>query len=120
MSKVKQFSKPNLPLTPAIFYILLSLSIKDRHGYEIMKTVEKDSSGKIRLGPGTLYGAIKRLLKEKLIVEVKSDDMRRKYYKLTNKGRAIFDSELERYNQTVELARQKNLLKPVVSRLAYE
>ena len=70
MSKRKQFSE-QMPLTPAIFYILLSLAVKERHGYDIMKQVEQDSSGKIKLGPGTLYGAIKRMLEDKLIIEKK-------------------------------------------------
>src|SRR5438128_1057867 len=71
MSKTKQFSKI-MPLTPAVFYILLSLSTKKRHGYDIMKQVASDSNGKVSLGPGTLYGAIKRMLEEKLIAEVSS------------------------------------------------
>jgi DNA-binding PadR family transcriptional regulator len=109
MSKSKQFSKENLPLTPAIFYILLSLATKERHGYDIMKQVLQDSDGKIKLGPGTLYGAIKRMFEEKLIVEIDSSHARRKYYKLTEKGRTIFSNELQRYNEAVELAKQKNL-----------
>lgn len=109
MSKKKQFSNEAAPLTPPIFYILLSLATKERHGYDIMKQVEKDSQGKVLLGPGTLYGAIKRMLEEKLLVAVDTNYARRKYYKLTEKGRSTFMSELERYNQAVELARQKNL-----------
>src|SRR5256885_14408888 len=93
MSKTKSFSNSNVSLTPQIFYILLSLATKERHGYEIMKQVEKDSNGKLKLGPGTLYGAIKRMLEEKLIVEIDTDHSRRKYYKLTDKGRAIFSNE---------------------------
>lgn len=119
MSKRKQFVEENSPLTPPIFYILLSLATKERHGYDIMKHVEADSQGKVKLGPGTLYGAIKRMLEEKLIVEVNSAHARRKYYKLTEKGRSIFTNELQRYNDAVELAKQKNLLaRPVVTKLA--
>lgn len=118
MSKTKQFSS-DTPLTMPVFYMLLSLATKDRHGYEIMKQVEKDSLGKIRLGPGTLYGAIKRMLGDKLIEEVASDNTRRKYYKLTEKGRSIFNTELERYNQAVVLAKHKNLFaKPIVAKVA--
>lgn len=58
MSKAKQFSQPGLPLTPPVFYILLSLSLKQRHGYEILKQVEEHSGGAVRLGPGTLYSTL--------------------------------------------------------------
>jgi DNA-binding PadR family transcriptional regulator len=118
MSKSKAFSNSNVSLTPQIFYILLSLATKERHGYEIMKQVENDSKGKVKLGPGTLYGAIKRMLEEKLIVELDTTHSRRKYYKLTVKGRAIFSSELQRYQEAVELAKQRSLFaNPVVAKL---
>lgn len=91
------------------FYILLSLAIKERHGYEIMKQVEHDSRGKVHLGPGTLYGAIKRMLQSGLIEEVAGDNLRRKYYMLTEKGRTSLSSEIERYNDAIELAKRKNL-----------
>ena len=117
MSRTKQFTNSNVSLTPQIFYILLSLATKERHGYEIMKQVEADSQAKVKLGAGTLYGAIKRMLEEKLILEVDTGHARRKYYKLTEKGRSIFNNELERYNQAVELAKQKNLFaEPVVAK----
>lgn len=98
-------------LSQSEFYILLSLAIKSRHGYEIMKQVEQDSHKKVSLGPGTLYGSIKRMLQSKLIEEVKGDNPRRKYYALTEKGRASLSSEIERYNDAVELAKRKNLFK---------
>ena len=98
-------------LSQSEFYILLSLAIQERHGYEIMKQVEHDSGGKVLLGPGTLYGSIKRLLQEGLIVEIAGDNPRRKYYALTEEGRKSFASELERYNDAVMLAKQKNLFK---------
>jgi DNA-binding PadR family transcriptional regulator len=119
MSKRKQFSEQNLPLTPAIFYILLALAVTDRHGYDIMKQVEADSSGKIKLGPGTLYGAIKRMLEDGLIIEIDTAHARRKYYKLTEKGRAIFNNELQRYNEAILLAKKKKVFAlPVAKRLA--
>jgi len=119
MSKTKAFSNSNMPLTPPIFYILLALATKERHGYDIMKQVENDSQNKVKLGAGTLYGAIKRMLEDKLIVEVDTTHARRKYYKLTEKGRAIFSNELQRYNEAIELAKQKNLFaKPLVAKLA--
>lgn len=119
MSKTKQFSSQDVPLTPPIFYILLSLATKDRHGYDIMKQVESDSQGKVKLGAGTLYGAIKRMLEEKLITEVETEHARRKYYQLTEKGSNMFSNELQRYNQAVELAKAKNLFtQPIVTKLA--
>ena len=109
MSRTKTFSNANVSLTPQIFYILLSLATKARHGYDIMKQVESDSQGSVKLGPGTLYGAIKRMLEEELIVAVETDEVRRKYYKLTEKGKTIFSSELQRYNGAVALAKKRNL-----------
>ena len=93
------------------FYILLSLAIKKRHGYEIMKQVEADSGKKVLLGPGTLYGSIKRMLENKLIEEVDGENKRRKYYDLTEKGRSSLSSELTRYNDAVELAKRKSLFR---------
>ena len=120
MSKSKSFSNSNVSLTPQIFYILLALATKERHGYDIMKQVENDSQNKIKLGPGTLYGAIKRMLEEKLIIEIDSSHARRKYYKLTEKGRSIFVNELQRYNEAVELAKKRSLLiNPLKVTLAY-
>lgn len=98
-------------LSQSEFYILLSLAIKSRHGYEIMKQVEQDSDGKVMVGPGTLYGAIKRMLRSGLIEEVAGDSARRKYYALTEKGRKSLTFELQRYNDAVELARRKDLFK---------
>lgn len=101
----------NNSLSQPEFYILLSLAIKNRHGYEIMKQVEKDSGKKVILGPGTLYGAIKRMLQSKLIEEIEGDDSRRKYYTLTKSGRQSLSFELERYNDAVKLAKSKDLFK---------
>ncbi len=98
-------------LSQSEFYILLSLAIKSRHGYEIMKQVEQDSGRKVLLGPGTLYGSIKRMLQSELIEEVAGDNPRRKYYTLTEKGRKSLASELQRYNDAVELAKRKKLFK---------
>lgn len=97
-------------LSTSEFYILLSLAIKNRHGYEIMQQVENDSHGKVRLGPGTLYGSIKRMLESQLIESVPGNNTRRKHYRLTDKGQATLGAELDRYNDTVQLAKRKNLL----------
>lgn len=113
MSKKKMFSTNYEPLTPSVFYILLSLSIKEKHGYEIMKEVQDTSKGKIKLGPGTLYGTIKRMLEEKLIIEVQKNNHedleRRKYYKLTKHGQSILSSELKRFADALEIAKQSTL-----------
>lgn len=101
----------NEQMSQSEFYILLSLAIKSRHGYEIMKQVEQDSGKKVILGPGTLYGSIKRMLQASLIEEVAGDNPRRKYYTLTEKGRTSLSSELQRYNDAVELAKRKDLFK---------
>jgi DNA-binding PadR family transcriptional regulator len=98
-------------LSPSEFYILLSLAIKSRHGYEIMKQVEQDSGGKVLLGPGTLYGSIKRMLQSQLIEEVAGDNPRRKYYTLTEAGRKALAAELQRYNDVVELAKREDIFK---------
>ena len=100
-----------IQLSQSEFYILLSLAIKERHGYEIMKQVEKDSGKKVILGPGTLYGSIKRMLEGAFIKEVKGDNPRRKYYTLTERGRTSLSSELQRYNDAVELAKSKDLFR---------
>lgn len=101
----------NTQLSQSEFYILLSLAIKSRHGYEIMKQVEEDSGEKVLLGPGTLYGAIKRMLEAKLIKEISGDNPRRKYYALTDQGRAALSGELQRYRNAVELAKRANVFK---------
>lgn len=96
-------------LAQSEFYILLSLAIKSRHGYEIMKQVEHDSNRKVLLGPGTLYGSIKRMLQSQLIQEVTGDNPRRKYYTLTERGRASLSAELQRYEEAIELAKRTDV-----------
>lgn len=104
------------PVTPAEFYILLALADENRHGYAIMRQVETDSAGAVRLGPGTLYTAIKRLLESGCIREVESrvdpalDDARRKYYRLTASGRTAAAAEAERLVSLVRLARARHLI----------
>lgn len=103
-------------LTPSVFYILLALSLKERHGYEIMKQVGYDSQGKIEMGPGTLYGSIKRMIVDGLIEEAyerpdpEFDDERRKYYRLTEFGRKQLSKEINRYENAVKLARKRRLI----------
>jgi len=93
------------------FCILLALSLKERHGYEIIKQVEDDSNGKIKLGPGALYTSIKQLRNKGLIAEiVKDDDKQRRYYKLTGAGTKALASELEYYQNVVAIARKRQVL----------
>lgn len=110
----------DISIAQSEFYILLSLAIKQRHGYEIMKQVEQDSARKVLLGPGTLYGSIKRMLQSELIEEVPGDNSRRKYYILTEKGRKSLAAELQRYNDAVELAKQKDVFRSLgMAQLAF-
>src|SRR5579859_1937719 len=105
-----------LPLTPAVFHILLALVDGERHGYGIMQEVEARTEGRTRMGPGTLYGSIKRMLADGLIEESdlrpdpKMDDERRRYYKLTNFGLRVAQAEAERLAQLVNVAHAKHLV----------
>lgn len=109
-----KISKEQSPLTPAVFYILLSLAIGERHGYEIMKQVNHDTQGRVKIGNGTLYGSIKRMLQDKLIEDAgdkfDQDNTRRKYYKLTVLGRKALNAEMKRYVETAEIIRIRNLI----------
>ncbi len=102
-----------LPLTPAVFHILLTLARGERHGYEIMKEVQQDSGGKVRMGNGTLYGSLKRMLADGLVADAgdRSDaaDTRRKYYKLTKLGRRTLNAEMQRYVATAEVVKHSML-----------
>jgi len=106
---------PAPPLTPAVFHILLALSNGERHGYGIMKQVEADSQGKVTMGPGTLYGSLKRMLDAGLVresdkrVDPEMDDERRIYYQITGVGAQALSAELERYQRIVTIAQQRKL-----------
>lgn len=98
-------------LPQVAFSILLALSLKERHGYEIMQQVADDSNGKIKLGPGALYTSIKQLHEQGLITEVADKiDSRRRYYRLSDKGRKALRAELDYYESTLKLARQRQAL----------
>ncbi len=105
-----------MDLLPQVsFSILLALSLKPRHGYEIIKQVDEDSLGKIKLGAGTLYGAIKKLLQQKLIEELpESKHQRRRYYHLTPKGHDKLKNELDYFHKTVELAKKRQATSTVI------
>jgi len=104
-----------LPLTPAVFHILLALADAERHGYAIMEHVAETTEGQIKMGPGTLYGTIKRLLGTGLIEESDErpdpnmDDERRRYYRLTPLGQRVVQAEARRYSKLVKLARAGGL-----------
>ncbi|HTE58263.1 MAG TPA: PadR family transcriptional regulator [Verrucomicrobiae bacterium] len=107
-------SKDYNQLPQVAFSILLALSLKERHGYEIIKQVEEDSNGKIKLGPGALYTSIKQLRSKGLIREVKRpNDSRRRYYKLSGAGAKALESELEYYENVVRLAKKRHALSNV-------
>jgi DNA-binding PadR family transcriptional regulator len=105
-----------LPLTPAMFQVLLAIADKERHGYEIMQEVHERTEGSVRLGPGTLYGSIKRMLADGLVVESDDrpdpefDDERRRYYRLTDFGYRVAKAESERLAALLKSARAKKLL----------
>ncbi|HKV61334.1 MAG TPA: PadR family transcriptional regulator [Candidatus Acidoferrum sp.] len=117
MSATQDNSELFGPLTPAMFHVLLALAGDDLHGYAILKEVELRTEGKVRLSTGTLYGIIKRLLNDGLIVELRTrpaeaeDDERRRYYRLTPKGRQVAAAEAERMDEILAVARSRNLLK---------
>ena len=118
--KTKKHDLPNelmrlMPLTPAVFFILFALVDGDKHGYAIMQETTKLSEGRFRMGPGTLYTTIQRLLELSLIEEVwdvidgDKRESRRRYYRLTRHGRALLDLEINRMGAVLRLAGEKRL-----------
>jgi DNA-binding PadR family transcriptional regulator len=104
-----------VPLTPAIFHILLALADGESHGYGIMQEVERLTDGQVRLGPGTLYRSLQRMLVEGLIEELDESpdsegDERRRYYRLTALGRRVAQAEALRLAALVRAARARKLL----------
>lgn len=106
-----------VPLSPQVFHILLALATGERHGYGIILDVERDTGGAVRLGPGTLYGALKRLVAEGWVRETvrRRDpghgDERRRYYALTEAGRRVLAAESQRLAAAVGHARRAGVLK---------
>src|ERR1700690_1097200 len=102
---------PAVPLTPTVFAILLSLADGDKHGYAIMKDARAPEGGGVRLGPGTLYGSLERMMRDGLVVESDiQDDERRRYYCLTALGRHVLAVELQRLDVAVASARSIGLI----------
>lgn len=104
-----------LPLTPAVFFVLFSLADGEKHGYAIMRETTQLSEGKFRMGPGTLYTTLQRLLDLELIEEVQETraierEARRRYYRLTGSGKGLLDTEISRMDSVVRLARRKKLV----------
>ena len=105
------------PLPSAAFQILLSLAGEDLHGYGIMRQVEEQTDGRIRLGPGTLYSSIQTLLEAKLIEELDPREdtelghERRRYYRLTSAGRKLARAEADRLAYLLRVARAKKILR---------
>ena len=105
-----------LPLTPTVFHVLLALADQERHGYGIMQEVTMMTQNRVQMGPGTLYGSIKRMLKVNLIEESDErpdpelDDERRRYYRLTDFGRQVLAAEARRLSTLIDVAQAKHVL----------
>src|SRR6202035_4785694 len=114
MSRDQSFQEL-LPLTPPVFHILLALADEERHGYGIMQDVARQTSDALQLGPGTLYGCLKRMLASGLVEESDSrrdpklDDERRRYYRITSLGRRAVQAEARRMAEAVSAAKTKRV-----------
>jgi DNA-binding PadR family transcriptional regulator len=105
---------PDRPMAPAVFHILIALADQPRHGYGIMLDVSERTAGRVKMSPGTLYGSIKQMLEDGLIVETAEraaddDDERRRYYELTPEGRAAARREMARMATLLGQARVTSL-----------
>jgi len=106
-----------LPLSPAALHILLSLAGEDLHGYGIMQEVARQSEGKYKIGPGTLYDNLQKLIERKWVEELGrkpgDDDPRRRYYRLTATGKGVLTAEIDRLSKVVSEGRSRlRTLKP--------
>jgi DNA-binding PadR family transcriptional regulator len=115
--KAKEEPEALLPLTPAVLHILLALADGERHGYSIMQEVTAQTEGAIRMGPGTLYGSLKRMLASGLVEELavrpdpQQEDVRRRYYRLTEYGQRLLRAELARLTCVVQLPAARKVLR---------
>ena len=110
-----------LPLAPATLHILLALAGKDLHGYAIMQEVARHSEGKYRLGPGTLYDNLQKLIRRRWVEDLgrraDDDDPRRRYYRLTSAGQGVLEAETARLAEVVREARLRlRMAKPGMAR----
>ena len=109
-------TKPDY-LTPVIFHTLLALSAGPKHGYAISQEVAEETAGRVRMGPGTLYGTLQRLRDNGWLCETEVEDAegphveRRRYYELTPTGKAVLRAEAQRLERGAELARERAILK---------
>jgi DNA-binding PadR family transcriptional regulator len=114
----KKVIESYLPLTPAMFHVLLALADGEKHGYVISKEIARRTNNEVRLSAGTLYGIIKRLLEDGFIEESDErpdfslDDERRRYYRMTKQGMALAEAEAERLERVLAMARAKHVLGP--------
>jgi DNA-binding PadR family transcriptional regulator len=105
-----------------VFNILFALAGGEKHGYEIMKQVRRDTHDAVKMGTGTLYGSIKRMLADGLIVEAGDrpdpalDDERRRYYRATDRGNGMLATELNRFAEVVLIARRRRLMRKLAPR----
>ena len=108
---MKDDLKAFLPLSPATFYILLALSDEDRHGYGIMQEVARQCAGSYKLGPGTLYDNLEKLIEQGLVAEAprrsSKEDPRRRYYRITLHGRRVFAAEIEHLESIVRAVKPR-------------
>ncbi len=116
MEKQERNPEAMLPLTPAVFHILLALADGEKHGYGIMKEVTQRTEGSMRMGPGTLYGSIGRMLASGLVEAsderpaAEMDDERRRYYRLSDFGLRVAEAESRRLTQLLRIAQAKHVL----------
>lgn len=104
-------NRNNNRLPQVAFNILMALSLRERHGYEIIKQVEEDTLGRITLGPGALYTSIRNLRENGLIEEIqKPNDNNRRYYQLTSEGKKTLHIELSYYEKMLGLAKKRHLI----------
>ena len=114
MKKQEQLIQDQLPLSPAVFHMLLALSEGERHGYALKREIAARTNGKLKLGAGQLYGSINKMLEAGLIEESAErpdahlDDERRRYYRITHFGRRVAQAEASRMRELVAIA-DKNL-----------
>jgi DNA-binding PadR family transcriptional regulator len=106
---VKQDLERFLPLPPAALHILLSLAAEERHGYGIMQDIARQSNGRYKLGPGTLYDNLQKLMKERVVEETENfatgAEARRRYYRLTKLGRGVLSTEIKRLEEAIREAK---------------